>query len=235
MAIIEPLKPGSSLSQGDILKGIKLFSSRKGAGAAAHTPSEAKHEMCMVLSRQCAIGHKNTLVVAEVAKYAEDIPVELSFDEIVDFFKTVRDGVGAPDLFYLGNLPNEVGRFCVKLDSVHTVDLPPKPDDRTVYVEAHRVSHLNPDYVRDLHMRILGAFANMGFEDYEWVSDADLQIVVEKGNAEIRKIQDDHRMAGMTRSTVGRPQDLKQIAQEQKTIDGLKKKIGNRSRPQWQY
>jgi hypothetical protein len=225
MAIIEPHSRGTPLSQGDILKGIRLFLTRKGTDAGDSTASEAKFGLCLVLSRQCVVEHKQSLIVAGVMKYSDDVSPELTFQEVIDFLETARDGVNAPDQFYLGHLPDLPGRYCARLDSLHTVELPPKPEDRQAFVDAHRIAQLNKDFVRDLHIRVHRAFANMGFEDYQWLSDVDLKLVVAKGYSEIRKVEEDQQMARLTRESSGKPTDAKQITKDQNTLDGIKKRV----------
>lgn len=225
MAIIEPHVQGLPLSQGDILKGIRLFLSRERADAGAFEPAEAKFGMCLVLSRQCVVKHKQSLIVAGIVKYSEDVKPDMSFEETVDFLETAREGVNTPDQFYLGHIPSQAGRFCARLDSLHTIELPKKPEDRQAFVDAHRVARMNGDFVRDLHIRVHQAFANMGFEDYQWLPDEDLRLIVEKGNSELRMIQEKQRMAQMTRESSGTKTDASQITKDQNIIGALSKKL----------
>ncbi len=69
------------------------------------------------------------------------------------------------------------------------------------------------DFVRDLHMRVLGAFGNMGFEDYRRLSDEDLNWLVQKGKSEIVKIEEDHRIADLSREASGKPTEAKSARQ----------------------
>jgi hypothetical protein len=225
MAIIEPHSLGAPLSQGDILKGIRLFLTRKSPDSEDYISSEAKFGLCLVLSRQCVVEHKRSLVVVGVMKYSGDVSPDLTFQEVVDFLETARDGVNTPDQFYLGHLPSLQGRYCARLDSLHTIELPSKPEDRQAFIDTHRIARLNKDFIRDLHLRVHQAFANMGFEDYQWLSDGDLELLVEKGNSEIRKIEEDQRMATLTRESSGNPADSKQINKDRNTLITIRKRV----------
>jgi hypothetical protein len=66
--------------------------------------------------------HKKHVVVAGVARYPDAVPRGIdSFDEVLDFLTGARDGSGSADVFYLGQLPARTGRFCARLDSLHTI------------------------------------------------------------------------------------------------------------------
>jgi len=88
-----------------------------------------------------------------------------------------------------------------------------------------RVARLALDFVRDLHMRVLGAFGNMGFEDYRRLSDEDLNWLVQKGKSEIVKIEEDHRIADLSREASGKPTEAKQISHDQQVTDKKRKQI----------
>ena len=93
----------------------------------------------------------------------------------------LRDGLSRPDRFYLGQIPGEpAGRYYAKFDSLHTIALP-KPADAKALIPSHRIATLTNEFVRDLHTRIFGAFANLGFNDVRWYSDNDLQWLFNKG------------------------------------------------------
>ena len=225
MAIIELHSRGAPLSQGDILKGIRLFLTTKEADAGDYTPSESKFGLCLVLSRQCVLEHKKSIIVAGVTKYPDDVPTTLTFQQLIDFFETVREGINAPDLFYLGHLPSLSGRYSARLDSLHTVELPLRPEDRQAFIDGHRIARLNQDFVRDLHIRVHQAFANMGFEDHEWLSDGDLKLIVEKGNSEVSGVESAQRFARLTKESAGKPADEKQITKDERTLGEIKKKV----------
>jgi hypothetical protein len=185
MPIIEPARSGGPLTQGDLLSGIALFATKgsweeKGGQAAA-----MKSELCLVLSRPCVAAHKKHVVVAAVAKYPDAVPKNIdSFDKVLDFLTGARDGGSSPDVFYLGQLPGRSGRYCARLDSLHTIEIPEDKEQRAQFLTARRTLTLHPDFARDLHLRVLGAFASLGFDDYRWPSTEDLQWLVNQGQAE---------------------------------------------------
>ena len=44
---------------------------------------------------------------------------------------------------------------------------------------------MQDDFLRDLHVRLTLAFARLGFDDYTWFSDADLEVMITEGEAEV--------------------------------------------------
>ncbi len=186
MPIIEPTRSGAPLTQGDLLSGIALFATKgsweeKGGQAAA-----MRSELCLVLSRPCVAAHKKHVVVAAVAKYPDAVPKNIdSFDKVLDFLISARDGGSSPDVFYLGQLPGHSGRYCARLDSLHTIEIPEEKEQRGQFLSERRLLSLHPDFPRDLHMRVLGAFASLGFDDHCWPSTEDLQWLLTQGQADV--------------------------------------------------
>lgn len=140
MPIVEPPVAGYPLSQGDILQGVKLFVTQANGSSAAATD----YALCMVISRPCVVAHKGQVVVAGVKAYTEGVPGTIdNLEKVLDFMTGVRDGVASPDLFYLGQLPGQTGRYCSRLDSIHTIEIPAKPHDRREYIDRYRIAALN--------------------------------------------------------------------------------------------
>src|SRR5262249_55668788 len=186
MPIIEPARPGAPLTQGDLLSGITLFATKGSWDDKGGQASVVKSELCLVLPRPCVGAHKKHVVVASVAKFPDNVPKNIdSFDKVLDFLMGARDGGSSPDVFYLGQLPGRTGRFCARLDSFHTIEIPEDGAQRTQFLASRRTLTLHPDFARDLHMRVLGAFASLGFDDYSWPSTEDLQWLVTQGQADI--------------------------------------------------
>ena len=127
MPIVTTPNDDSPLNQGDILKGIRLYSTADnwddGQELGGSAQLEAKFELCLVLSRPCVLEHKTDFIVAAVHGIKEAPPPEvvqgkkrgsaekgdLSPDEKVEayrrvraFLESLRDGVGRTDRFYLG-------------------------------------------------------------------------------------------------------------------------------------
>ncbi len=124
--------------------------------------------------------------MAAVAKFPDNVPKNIdNFEKVLDFLTGVRDGGSSPDVFYLGQLPGRSGRFCARLDSFHTIEVPEERDQRTRFLASHRTLTLHPDFARDLHLRLFGALASLGFDDHRWPSTEDLQWLVNQGQADI--------------------------------------------------
>ena len=186
MPIVERPAPTAPLTQGDILKGIPLFITRAAwtEKAVAH---QAPFEFCVVVSRPCAIAHKKHVTVASIAKYPESQPKGIaSFDDVLTFITGARDGLTSPDVFHLGHLAElGNGRFCVRLDSLHPVEIPTDPAAMSKFLAEKRVATLNIDFACHLHVKLFNAFASMGFDDHRWPSDTDLEWLVIQGRKDI--------------------------------------------------
>jgi len=186
MPIIEPARSGAPLTQGDLLSGIALFATKGSWDDKGGQASVVKSELCLVLSRPCVAAHKTHVVVAAVARFSDSVPKNIdSFDKVLDFVTGIRDGGSSPDVFYLGQLPGRNGRYCARLDSFHTIEVPEATQERDQFLSARRTLTLHPDFARDLHMRVLGAFASLGFDDHSWPSTDDLQWLVTQGQTDI--------------------------------------------------
>lgn len=190
MPIIEHSKPDSPITQGDILNGITLFVTLAGWLEEGGEPGKAPSKLCLVVSRPCVAAHKARLIVAGVQKYPDPVPRDIkSFAEVLDFLTNRRDGGEAPDLFYLGQLPGQAGRFCARLDSLHTVEVPSDVVTMARFLKTRRIATLHRDFARDLHVRLFNAFANLGFDDISWPSTDDLNWLVTQGRADIAALE----------------------------------------------
>jgi hypothetical protein len=181
MPIIEPIADGNALlSQGDILKGVTLFSTRKSWTAEGGEAECTNRALCLVLSRPCVAAHDDWILVAAVEKYKNKPPADFeSYDEAKQFFIEIRDGLTTPDQFYLGQVPGYEGNFCARFDSLHTVQFPSKSSaERQAFTIAARIARLNEEFVHDLHLRLFRAFASLGFDDRRWFSTEDLRALV---------------------------------------------------------
>lgn len=178
--VVPPGDPLAPLSQGDLLKGVPLFSSAK---LDAETPVAVQYPSayCLVISRPCVALNKARVLVAAIER-TKEWPKLDTYEEAVEFFESLRDGKNRPDMFYLGQLPNETGSFSARLDSLHTIELP-TGNARQQFVSAARVATLDPAFARDLHQRLFRAFASLGFDDHSWYSTDDLQVLVALGVA----------------------------------------------------
>ena len=109
------------------------------------------------------------------------------------YIENMRESVTRPDRFYLGNLPGEQERLWAHLDELSTIVVPennekknPPDARREEWVTAHRVASLQDDFVRALPVRLFGSVARIGFRDYEWWADKDLQWLVGMGEQTVQ-------------------------------------------------
>lgn len=217
MPILETVDADSPLTQGDVFAGVPLFVSAATPDSQLQFKSTQATKLghCLVLSRPCVCAHKPQIIVAGVVR--ADLPkVEKgSTTQLLDAMALLvkaRDGdAEAKDTFYIGHLPGKAseGRFAAKLDSLHTIQLPGKPEDRVPFIRKYRICRMHSDFARDLHSRIFSAFASSGFDDYGWYSDEDLRWLIQLGDADLRqhelgksKIQASAEVEGMAPSKV---------------------------------
>jgi hypothetical protein len=223
MPIIEPHASGEPLNQGDLLRGVKLFLTGKTDALTGGESVVSKTDHCLVLSRPCVTAHKGAVVVAAVQRMPSQTPVEIkTLDRALNFLTQLRDGNDSPDVFYLGQLPGKEsdGRYAARLDSIHTIEIPQKPDLRTAFIEKHRFAKLHIDFQRDLHTRVFQAFATLGFEDITWFSDADLNYLVEVGKAEIGVLQSEKvRLEASSQADGGNGNDTKSVVNKAEVLE----------------
>jgi len=184
--IIERAPADSPLSQGDILQSIPLFATIECWMPAGGKSALQPEKLCLVLSRPCVTAHKRTIVVGAIQQYKGRVPKDAeTFDDYRAFLEDCRDAPEQPDVFYIGQIPEKQGRFCARLDSLHTIEIPTAADALRDFVRTSRTARLQIDFIRDLHSRVFRAFASLGFDDYSWFCTDDLQLLVDKGQAEI--------------------------------------------------
>jgi hypothetical protein len=202
MPIIEHPQTGSPLSQGDILKDINLFLTADGWGEIGGQSEKSPYRLCLVLSRPCVIEHKKSVIVTAIEKLKDNPPRGAdTFESVLSFLTRLRDGPESPDVFYLGQLPGMMGRFAARLDLLHTIQLPPSGSERQSFVDVRRIAVLHHDFVRDLHVRLFRAVATLGFDDHGWLSDSDLDWLVESGKADLLKAQSKVQESRIKRSS----------------------------------
>jgi hypothetical protein len=185
MPIIEPIAADVPVSQGDVLKDVRLFATRDIGADQGGEPHNAKASLCLVVSRPCVSAHKPNLLVAAIERYPDGVPREVeTFEDVRVFLNGIRDGINAPDWFYLGQVPTFEGRFAARLDSLHTIQWPRDEEAARQVIARKRLGRLHIDFARDLHVRLFRAFASLGFDDHGWMSTSDLRWLVSKGQAE---------------------------------------------------
>ena len=222
MPIIELPARSEPLSQGDVLEGVRLFATATSWDADGGTSQKAPHKLCLVLSRPCVAAHKKHVTVAGIEKYPDQVPKDVdSFAKVRAFLTDMRDGFGSPDIFYLGQLPNRTGRFCARLDALYCVEVPGEPSDLENFLARTRIGSLSDDFVRDLHLRVFMAVASLGFHDNKWLSDGDLNWLVEVGEKEVKTAELELQSAKAEKS--GRDAEGKQF--KEGTIERLEDKL----------
>jgi len=187
MPTIELVPDDAPLAQGDILSGLKLYSTQRSWKEDGGSAGESKAALCLVVSRPCVVSHKKHLTVVAIDVLQNARPPNDDFEAAVTYLETLRDGEGAPDVFYLGGLPNKAGRFCARLDQFHDVEVPVESSQRQEFVRRCRVARLHTDFTRDLHSRLFGSFVSLGFNDYGWMCDDDLNWVIVQGQSQRSK------------------------------------------------
>lgn len=185
MPIIESVSETEPLSQGDVLKGVKLFST----DSSGEGPVQSKATYCLVLSRPCVVAHKVLLTVAAIEEFKFSIANTVeSFDEMLAVMTSIRDASQSPDVFYLGALPSVQGRFCARLEQLHCLLLP-QGEQRTSFLQRHRIAKLDVDFSRDLHLRLFRSYASLGFDDLSWFPTEDLQSILQFADTDVSRAQ----------------------------------------------
>jgi hypothetical protein len=148
-------------------------------------PAPTRRDLVLVLSRPCNAERDDHVVVAPIVSGA--LPLIKGAEspaELLRAFLRIRDGEGAPDRFYLGAIgAQDSARYVAKLDELYTLDVPRESSERALFLTRHRRHRLAPPFARDMHLRLFRAFASLGFDDVAWWSDADLELVVARGDA----------------------------------------------------
>jgi len=189
MPIIEPSVPDLPISQGDVLRGVALFTTKESWAENGGDHKQTNNKLCLVISRPCVAIHKSTTIVAAIEKMQDSTPRDVvTFDDILAFLTDMRDGADSPDHFYLGQIPGFEGRYSARLDSLHTIQIPPENEQRA-FTDKKRVGRLHIDFARDFHVRMFRAFATLGFDDARWMSTDDLGWMVARGNSEVLDAQ----------------------------------------------
>ncbi len=217
------------MNQGDIHQGITLFATNESWNEKGGTTAKAPFKWCLVVSRPCVIANKESVIVAGVEKYTDQVPKEMdTFRKVLDFLTTMRDGSTTPDVFYLGHIHGQAGRFRAKFDSLHTIGLPPPGSQRDVFVKAQRIGTLHIDFCRALHVRLFTSFAPLGFDDDRWASDEDLQWLANAGQTELHQHEATVSAIRTKKSSLeaqGKQFAQKELTTAMETLDELRAKV----------
>ena len=199
MPILLPIAPEAHLDQGDVLAGIATCIS-----PTSPRPVQAKmRDFVVVVSRTCNALRDSLIVVAPVVTVNISALREIeSPSDLIAAYVKIRNGDGAPDQFYIGEIAPHLKRFAVKFSELYTIEIPTEPQARASFVADHRKYRLDPSFVRDMQLRLFRAFASSGFDDEEWWSRDDLDLVcsecdaaLAKAKAEIASLESSIRIA----------------------------------------
>lgn len=192
MPIVERVSGEEPLSQGDLLRGLNFVSLTEGGDADLSTVAT----WGLVLSRPCNALRDPTVVVASVAQFPLDLKIEAAPGQELERMRRrlagVRDGIrGAEfsDSLYLGPIDSlyPTRRYAADLTRLMTVQVATDAK-RQDWVRARRVWRLGEGFLRDLHTRLALTFTRPGHDDYEWYSDADLDIMITSGRRDSKAL-----------------------------------------------
>ncbi len=211
------------LGQGDLLHEVRLFVS-DGDQALALPETSA-----LVISRDCSAMRDRLVSVLPVKRWKGTPPKDLGSKELSDFLASLRDGVSAPDVFYLGSLEGEgtpATRYQAKLDVMCALQLPADEPGRGDWIRQRRIARLEPDFVRSLPVRLFQSVARVGFDDQAWYSTGDLEWVVAQADAELAQIEAEvmAKRANAHRSRVADPGNVQRIQASEREVKDLEKR-----------
>ena len=190
MAITVPVPNEESLAQGDVLHTIPLAIT----GQQGNFITNSNVKYALVISRHCKSIRNKEVTVAPVIPFPLDLKLsstsnDATLERARRLLAGVRDGGQFSDNFYLGTLiPESNQRFAAALGSLHTIQIPETQVERQTWIIAHRLSRLHPDFIHDLHARIFMTYSRLGFDDYSWFPDVDLDFLITCGETEVNAI-----------------------------------------------
>ena len=237
MGLVDPDPGQGPLAQGDIIKDVVMHTT------TLDGRSKAIKDRALVISRNCNAARESTILVAAIVQFKSQALVDIETFRLDDMRRrlcALRDGDGTPDTFYLGQLDHTDTRYCAKLNSIFTIELhnhEAQASDRRNWIQERRIARLTSDHRRHLHQRILGAVSPEGFEDVEWLCDADLAVLIDAGHAEYVRLESaksEENQAIHKISFTGNPQDarnLKSRGEKVRKIEGSQDALNDLLRP----
>jgi hypothetical protein len=179
----------------------------------------------IVVSRNCNAVRDPEIIVAPVTKKVlPDLNKLTSFDEFVAYFSGHRDGVRAPDAFYLGEFDGDPhSRYFATFERLYTIEIPVGPQ-RLEYLKSHRVYALDQAFAHDMHQRLFRAFASLGFDDHAWWSPADFEILMKRADADVAALTAEVNKANSELDVV-RLSDPKQAVGKEKALENRRKAL----------
>jgi len=229
MPILRKPRPEEDLSQGDVLADIYTFVTE-----VDRSPGELGPGHVIVVSRNCnAVRDPEVIVAPVVKKVLANLNELNTFDAFVTYFSNQRDGVRAPDAFYLGEFDGEPSsRYFATFDRLYTISIPEVGPRRRAFLESHRRYSLDVAFIHDMHQRLFRAFASLGFDDQGWWSPADFEILMNKADAELAALTAEVNKANseLDVAKLGDPKQVigkeKALENRRETLEKFKEKIG---------
>lgn len=186
MPILVIPQPDDDIAQGDIFRDAVVYLSGVDGTPLLRQPSPP---YVLVISRNCkALRDKNIVVCPVLETGLNYAASKTDFGDLLKELEVTRDGGPTPDRLYLGNIDGQA-RYAAHMDELYTLRLPEDASERRDYARAKRVAALSPDHRRDLHQRIFSCVARQGFNDETWFSDADLQLLLQRGAAQLHEAE----------------------------------------------
>jgi hypothetical protein len=236
MPIVVRPGEGEPLAQGDILRGV-VFAVTNEAGNLA---ADKKALFALVVSRPCKALRDDVVVVAPVVPYPVDLS-EVSRDQpgrlekMRRFLAGLRDGIKGGDFsdaLYLGPLDDgSPKRYAAQLTTLATVLVPTEQASRRDWIRERRVWKLDVEFLRDLHTRLLLTFTRLGFDDHQWFTDADLDVMITAGKGELAHLQGElaaAEQAVQAKEAAGsavQPQQLAEIAKKKRAVEETEEQL----------
>jgi hypothetical protein len=245
MPVLESVPAEADLAQGDLLNGLEFHYSTIADGRPAKQ-NGVWHGL--VISRDCAALNRDVVLIAQVQVMTQN-PFEglrsgdgeanedaaaTFFEDARSMMSSLRDGSLEPDRFYLGGLAGKPGRFVAQLDLITPFRVPPN-DQLSAWVKEHRLGRLSPDFLRALPVRVHGSIARVGFDDHDWYSNEDLELLVLAGRAAIAKtdaaIAARSTKRAVLGATKGDPHESKQESKLQEAALAKRTRLAEQLKP----
>lgn len=223
MPILIPTSPESALAQGDFLTNLRFYETGTDGAPVEQTGNG------LVLSRDCVALRAESVLVVSVQDYTAQVPdPEASFDDFRRYLQAIRDGYGAPDQFYLGNISGNETRYCARFDFICSICVPQGPEERAHWIAKHRVARLEEQFIRALPVRIFNAIARVGYDDHKWFPDADMTWLLSQGEKHRAKAEAELADAKtqLQNAMAVDPQNAQKIASLQQKVTKSEEKLG---------
>ena len=193
MPIVVPARASTRLRQGDIVKACPLTVTDHAGGGSPSIVTES-FPYLLVLSRDCRAIRDELISVAPLKPFP--LPDDgATFEKVRTVLTVSRDGGRNPDLFYIGPVVSDGPRFAADLRTPFVIKIPPEGSQRDSWISSNRLARIDDDFIDHLHSRIFASFARKGFDDHEWLPDADLRLLVIHAESEETALEAEEKAA----------------------------------------